>query len=79
MAFSTPVGHLSEIIASNIGYSFMKITERRGASYAPLKDVRPKIALDAGDYNEQAAVDALVKQLKAKAKIEFVAPPGHSA
>jgi len=79
IAYATGTGHLSEIIASNLGYSFMKVTDRRGATYAPLKQVQPKIALVILDYNEQEAVDALVKQLKAKAKIEFVAPPGHSA
>ncbi len=79
MAFSTAVGHLSPIIASNIGYSFMKVTDRRGATYAPLKDVAPKIALALLDYNQEAVVDAMVKRLRKKAKIEFTPPPAHPA
>ena len=79
MAFGTGVGRLSPIIASNIGYSFMKVTDRRGATYAALKDVAPKIALALLDYNQQAVVDALVKRLKKKARIEFTATPGHPA
>ena len=79
IAYATGTGHLSEIIASNLGYSFMKVTDRRGATYASLKEVQPKIALVILDYNQQSVLDALIKQLKAKAKIEFVAPPGHAA
>ncbi len=79
IAYATGVGHLSQIIASNLGYSFMKVTERRGTTYAPLKNVEPKIALVILDYNQQDVVDALIRQLKKKAKIEFMAPPGHAA
>jgi parvulin-like peptidyl-prolyl isomerase len=78
-AFSTRLGHLSQILGSNIGYSFMKVTERRGATYAPLKDVQPKIALVLLDYNQDLVVKALIKSLKKKAKIEFPAPPPHTA
>ncbi len=79
MAFETKVGHLSPIISSNIGYSFLKVTARRGATYAPLKDVQQKIAIVLLDYNQDAALKAILKRLKAKAKIEFPTPPGHSA
>jgi parvulin-like peptidyl-prolyl isomerase len=79
IAFSTKVGHLSEIIESNIGYSFMKVTERNGAVYAPLKDVQPKIALVLLDYNQEAVVKSLLEKLRKKAKIEFPPPPGNSA
>jgi len=79
MAYGTKVGHLSEIIASNLGYSFIKVTERRGATYAPLKSVEPKIALAILDYNQEAVVNELVMQIRKKAKIEFPPPPGHAA
>jgi peptidyl-prolyl cis-trans isomerase D len=73
--FSTPVGHLSQIIESNLGYSFIKVTERRGESYSTLNEVKPKIALVLLDYNEDAVVKGLLKQLSKKAKIEFRKAP----
>jgi peptidyl-prolyl cis-trans isomerase C len=78
LAFATRVGHLTEIIESNIGYSFIRVTDRRGATYAPLKNVQPKIALVLLDYNQEAVVKSLLKQLKKKAKIEFPTPPPHA-
>jgi parvulin-like peptidyl-prolyl isomerase len=74
-AFSTPTGGLSQIIASNIGYSFMKITDRRGATYLPFKDARSKIALVILDYNQDEAVKALLRRLRHQAKIEFIKSP----
>ncbi len=74
-AFATKVGHLSSIIASNIGYSFMKVTERSDAKYAALKDVRSKIALVLLNYNEDDAVRDLLRKLHKNAKIEFRNPP----
>jgi parvulin-like peptidyl-prolyl isomerase len=36
LAFSTPVGKVSTVLESNIGFSFLKVTDRRGATYAPM-------------------------------------------
>jgi peptidyl-prolyl cis-trans isomerase SurA len=69
--FATPVGHLTPIIESNLGYSFIKVTQRRGETYEPLTDVKAKIAIVLLDYNEEAVVKALLKKLAKKAKIEF--------
>lgn len=71
LVFSTPVGHLTEIIESNIGYSFIKVTERRGETYSTLNEVKPKIAMVLLDYNEDAVVKSLLKQLAKHAKIVF--------
>lgn len=74
IAFSTKVGHLSTIIASDIGYSFIKVTERRDATFAPLKQVRSKIALMLLNFNQEGVVRSLLHELKKKAKIEFPNP-----
>jgi parvulin-like peptidyl-prolyl isomerase len=71
LVFSTPVGHLTQIIESNIGYSFIKVTERRGETYSTLNEVKPKIAMVLLDYNEDAVVKSLLKQLAKHAKIVF--------
>jgi parvulin-like peptidyl-prolyl isomerase len=71
LVFSTPVGHLTQIIESNIGYSFIKVTERRGETYSTQNEVKPKIAMVLLDYNEDAVVKSLLKELSKHAKIEF--------
>lgn len=78
LAFATKVGHLSQIISSNLGDSFIKVTERRGATYAALKQVEPKIALVLLEYNQEAVVKVILTQLRKKAKIEFPKPPGQT-
>ncbi|HVA77545.1 MAG TPA: peptidylprolyl isomerase [Candidatus Binataceae bacterium] len=74
--FATPVGHLTEIFESNLGYSFIEVTARRGESFATLKEVQPKIAMVILDYNEDAVVKKTLEQLERKAKIDFHKPPG---
>ncbi|MHB8383141.1 MAG: peptidylprolyl isomerase [Candidatus Binataceae bacterium] len=77
--FATPVGHLTEILESTLGYSFIKVTARRGESFATLKEVQPKIAMVLLDYNEDAVVKKTLEKLSRKAKIEFHKPPGGGA
>jgi parvulin-like peptidyl-prolyl isomerase len=71
LVFATPVGRLTPIIESNIGYSFIKVTARRGTTYSTLAEVKPKIAMVILDYNQDAVVKELLKQLAHKAKIQF--------
>jgi parvulin-like peptidyl-prolyl isomerase len=76
LAFSTPVGHISSILQSNIGFSFLKVTDRRGASYAPLSAVKAKIAMVLLDFNEEYIVKNTLKGLAKEAKIKFSKLPG---
>jgi parvulin-like peptidyl-prolyl isomerase len=76
MVFSTPVGGLTPIVESNIGYSFIKVISRRGETYAPLTEVKAKIALVLLDYSEEDVVKSLLKKLQKTARIEFKTPPG---
>ncbi len=71
IAFSTSLGGISQIIESNMGYSFLKITERRGVTYAPLKSVKAKIAMVLLDYNQDYVVKQLLRKLAKNAKIKF--------
>lgn len=74
--FATPVGHLTEIFESNLGYSFIKVTARQGEDFATMKEVQPKIAMVLLDFNEDAVVKKTLEQLQRKAKIEFHKPSG---
>jgi len=75
MVFATPVGHTTEIVQSNLGYSFIKVTARRGESISPLTEVRAKVAIALLNFNQEAVVKALLKKLSKSSKIDFKAPP----
>jgi peptidyl-prolyl cis-trans isomerase SurA len=75
MVFATAVGHTTPVVESSLGYSFIKVTARRGESISPLTEVRAKVAIFLLDDNEDAVVKALLKKLAKAAKIEFKNPP----
>jgi parvulin-like peptidyl-prolyl isomerase len=74
MVFSTPVGHFTGIVESNLGFSFIKVTQRQGETFQSLHDVKPKVAMVLLEYNEDAVVKDLLRKLAKKAKIEFRKP-----
>lgn len=78
MVFATPVGQLTQIVESNLGYSFIKVVSRRGETISPLSEVKAKIALFILDENEDMVVKGLIKKIAKGAKIEFKNPPGQS-
>ena len=79
MVFATPVGQVTQIVQSNLGYSFIKVVSRRGETIAPLPEVKAKIAMFILDENEDAVVKGMLKKLAKGAKIEFKNAPGESA
>src|SRR5258707_6976066 len=78
MVFATPVGQLTQIVESNLGFSFIKVTARRGESISPLTEVRAKVAMFLLNGNQDAVVKALIKKIAKNAKIEFKNPPGQT-
>jgi peptidyl-prolyl cis-trans isomerase C len=78
LAFSTPVGQVSTILQSNLGFSFLKVTDRRGASYAPLAAAKAKIAMVLLDFNQEYIVKNMLKALAKDAKIRFNKLPGET-
>jgi peptidyl-prolyl cis-trans isomerase C len=79
MVFATPVGHLTQILESNLGYSFIKVVARRGETISPLSEVKAKIAMFILDENEDAVVKGIIKKIAKSAKIEFKSPPGQAS
>ena len=79
VVFATPVGQLTQIVQSNLGFSFIKVVARRGETISPLPEVKAKIAMFILDENEDAVVKALLKKIAKGAKIEFKKAPGESA
>jgi parvulin-like peptidyl-prolyl isomerase len=78
LAFSTPVGQVSTILQSNLGFSFLKVTDRRGATYAPLTGAKAKIAMVLLDFNQEYIVKNMLKALAKDAKIKFSKLPGET-
>jgi parvulin-like peptidyl-prolyl isomerase len=76
LVFSTPAGQLTQIVESNLGYSFIKVVSRRGETVSSLTEVKAKIAMFLLDENEDAVVKAMLKKLAKGAKIEFKQLPG---
>ena len=79
VVFATPVGQLTQIVQSNLGFSFIKVVARRGETIAPLPEVKAKIAMFILDENEDAVVKGMIKKIAKGAKIEFKKAPGESA
>jgi foldase protein PrsA len=79
LAFSTPVGQVSNILESSLGFSFLKVTDRRGAEYAPLTSQKARIAMVLLDYNQEYIVKNMLKGLAKDAKIKFSKLPGDEA
>ena len=78
VVFATPVGQLTDIVQSNLGFSFIKVVARRGETISPLPEVKAKIAMFILDENEDALVKAMLKKIAKGAKIEFKTPPAES-
>jgi parvulin-like peptidyl-prolyl isomerase len=79
MVFSTPVGQLTQIVESNLGYSFIKVVSRRGDTISPLSEVKAKVAEFLLDENEDTVVKGMLTKLAKSAKIEFKNPPKEAA
>ncbi|MGA7869763.1 MAG: peptidylprolyl isomerase [Candidatus Binatus sp.] len=75
LVFATPVGQLTQIVESNLGFSFIKVLSRRGETISPLSEVKAKIAMFLLDENEDTVVKALLKKIAKSAKIEFKKAP----
>jgi parvulin-like peptidyl-prolyl isomerase len=79
VVFATPVGQLTQIVQSNLGFSFIKVVARRGETISPLPEVKAKIATFILDENEDAVVKALLKKIAKGSRIEFKKAPGENA
>lgn len=71
-AFAMKPGDTSEIVESQFGYHIIKVTERRAERTVPFAEVKEQIAGFLKQQRQQEKTNALVEQLKAKAKIEIL-------
>lgn len=66
------VNDLSEPIKSEFGWHVIQLTGRRAPGTLPLAEVKPSIAAQLKSEKTDAAIEALVKELRSKAAVEMV-------
>jgi peptidyl-prolyl cis-trans isomerase C len=71
-AFSLQVGHVSDVVETQFGYHIIKVTDRRASRAVPFDEVKERIAGYLRQQRQQEKTNALIEQLRAKAKVEVL-------
>lgn len=68
VAFSLPVGELSDLVESPYGYHIIRVDERKGAGYRTLEEVRPQILQRLRREQSTDEIDKVARRLARAAK-----------
>jgi peptidyl-prolyl cis-trans isomerase C len=76
VAFSLPVGSVSEVVRTQFGYHIIKVTDRKRAGVSTLDEIRTDLTEFLKGQKVDAEVAKLVSQLRGQAKIEVLIAAG---
>jgi peptidyl-prolyl cis-trans isomerase C len=71
-AFALKPGEVSDVVTSQFGYHIIKLVEKKEASVVPLEQVKPRVLEYLTNQKKQEKVDALISDVKKRAKIEVL-------
>jgi parvulin-like peptidyl-prolyl isomerase len=74
VAFTTPVGKVSDVVATDYGYVIVRVDDRQDARPMTLDEARPTIEEALKDERVPHAVQDYIAALRAKAQIETFLP-----
>lgn len=76
-AFSLPVGRVSEVVTSPLGYHVLRVDARQSAREPELGEVRERVRAEMTREKSDLAVHRYVRSLIGRAKVNHAAAQGH--
>ncbi len=71
VAFTMPVGEVSDIVETQFGYHLIKVTDKKVASTVPFEEIKPKIKEHLMQQKEQQSVQEFLQKAREDAEVEI--------
>jgi parvulin-like peptidyl-prolyl isomerase len=71
VAFNLPMGQVSEVIESDIGFHIIKVVDKKGAGLKPIATVREEIKMKIEDEKLEKKYEEWITSIRKKSFIEI--------